>query len=481
MAKIALQDDEALGAKDESYRIFFRTSRDPIFITSKEGRWIDFNDAAVELFGYENRDELRGVRMSELYEDPEERERHTHIVEQQGFTKDYPVNLRKKDGSIINTLITSVARKDVNGDVMGYQGTIRDITECKQAEEALKKSQDCFCSIVEKSTDGAIITDLEGVVQFVNPALASMFGRTAEELSGELFGFPIMVGESTEIDIIPHDGKRGVAEMRVAETEWGGERAHLAMIRNITERKRAEEELKRKNAELLRLNSELDDYVRFVSHDVRAPLRHIKALSLFINEDYGDKLDGNGKEYIRKITTTCDGAEAMINELLVLAKMKDKELVREEVNLEDVTKEIETGLESFLEENNGRIEVDESLPSLLAHRAWMKELFLNLIMNGVKHNDKEEKVVRIGFEDGEDTLLFFVADNGIGIEDKYSAEIFRPFKRVNVKVEGTGLGLSLCKKVVELHDGKIWVESEIDKGSTFFFSFPKNTRTGGRV
>ena len=134
------ESEDALRAQDERYRTFFRTSRDPIFITSKEGLWIDFNDATVELFGYENRDELREVRIPDIYEDPEERKRHTHLIEQQGFTKESAVNLRKKDGSIINTLITSVARKDVNGNAIDYQGTIKDITDRKRAEDKVKKA-----------------------------------------------------------------------------------------------------------------------------------------------------------------------------------------------------------------------------------------------------------------------------------------------------------------------------------------------------
>jgi len=106
----------------------------------------------------------------------------------------------------------------------------------------------------------------------------------------------------------------------------------------------------------------------------------------------------------------------------------------------------------------------------------MKELYVNLVTNGIKYNDNEEKVVRIGFEDRERKQVFYVADNGMGFEDKYKDEIFKPFKRLYAGREGTGLGLTICRKVVEAHGGQIWVESELGKGSTFFFTIRDERR-----
>jgi light-regulated signal transduction histidine kinase (bacteriophytochrome) len=251
------------------------------------------------------------------------------------------------------------------------------------------------------------------------------------------------------------------------------ERELRAAIEVALYKKSKEDEIKRKNAELEKLSNDLNDYVHFVSHDMKAPLRHIKALSMFINEDYGDKLDEKAREHIRKIGTTCDDAETMINELLKLAKMTDTEIVREAVEVKDVVGDVKTGLEFFLKEHNGRIEVMDNLPAISVHGAWMKDLYVNLITNAIKYNDNEEKVVRIGFEDRERKQAFYVADNGMGFEDKYKDEIFKPFKRLHAGKEGTGLGLTICRKVVEAHDGQIWVESELGKGSTFFFTIPR--------
>ena len=141
MSESLKRRERALRESEERYRTFFETSKDPVFITSKDGRWLDSNHAAVELFGYENKDELMNSKMPEFFENPEERKRYQEIIEEHGFVKDFSVNLQKKGGSIINALITSVARKDQDGNVIGYQGTLADITERKQAEEALLESE----------------------------------------------------------------------------------------------------------------------------------------------------------------------------------------------------------------------------------------------------------------------------------------------------------------------------------------------------
>ncbi|NTW76981.1 MAG: PAS domain S-box protein [Syntrophaceae bacterium] len=120
---------------EEKYRRFFSTSRDCVFITSKDGSWIDLNEAAVEIFGYSSREELMQVKISDLYADPEERAKHLSIITEQGYTKEFPVDLLRKDGTVIHTLITSVVRHDVKSNVTGFQGTIRDISDRKRAEE----------------------------------------------------------------------------------------------------------------------------------------------------------------------------------------------------------------------------------------------------------------------------------------------------------------------------------------------------------
>lgn len=132
-----IETNQALRKSEEKYRRFFNTSRDCVFITSLDGRLLDINDAGVEFFGYPSKEELMEVGVPEFYANPEDRKKHIQIIVEKGYTREYPVDLRKKDGTVIHTLITSVARKDENGNVIGFQGTMRDVTELKRAQETL--------------------------------------------------------------------------------------------------------------------------------------------------------------------------------------------------------------------------------------------------------------------------------------------------------------------------------------------------------
>ena len=176
--------EEELKRSEERYRQFFNTSRDCVFITSPDGCWIDLNDAAVEFFGYGSREELQKVKVSDLYEDPSERDRHLRYINERGYSIEHPVNLWKKDGTIINTLITSVAIKDEKGKIVSYQGTIRDVTERKRMEESLKKSQ----LQLTEAMDLADLVNWEfdvptGIFTF-NDRFYAMYGTTAEREGG---------------------------------------------------------------------------------------------------------------------------------------------------------------------------------------------------------------------------------------------------------------------------------------------------------
>jgi PAS domain S-box-containing protein len=202
---IALQ---ALRESEEKFRAFFTTSQDCVFITSVDGRWIDFNNSAVELFGYESRKELLGEKIADFYAHPDERNVHLKIISEQGFTKEYPVDLKKKDGTIINTLVTSVARRDPNGTIIGFQGTIRDITELKRAEMELQE----LAAVVRYSGELVGIATLEGKITFLNDAGARMLGiLPADAIGKDFFRFiPDLLKEKLQTEVLPASMERGI-------------------------------------------------------------------------------------------------------------------------------------------------------------------------------------------------------------------------------------------------------------------------------
>jgi PAS domain S-box-containing protein len=202
---------EELRESEKQYRTFFNTSRDCVFITSINGRWIDMNDAAIELFGYSNRDELMLISIPDLYIKKEERTKFINTLLERGYTKDYPVDLRRKDGGVINTLITSNLRYDVNGRATELMGTIKDITERKKSEEALKNSEEKYRNIFENSVEGIYQSTREGKFITANAAFARMAGYDSPE---ELIESIKDMG--TQLYVHPEDRKR---LMEISETK----------------------------------------------------------------------------------------------------------------------------------------------------------------------------------------------------------------------------------------------------------------------
>jgi PAS domain S-box-containing protein len=270
------QREDALRGSEGKYRAFFNTSRDPVFITSTDGRWLDFNEPLVELLGYESRDEVFKVRIPDLYETPEDRRRHIELINQEGFTNEFPVNLRRKDGSIINVLATSIAKKDENGTIIGYQGTIRDITERKKAEEALRESEEKYRLVVEHATE-AIVVAQDNRLKLVNPKAVELTGYSGADLTSLPF-VEFIHPEDRELVLERHrkrlrgeelpsvypfrilrkDGTIRWVEINAVVIIWEGRLATLNFLTDITEWRKADEELEKRRQELSERVKELN-------------------------------------------------------------------------------------------------------------------------------------------------------------------------------------------------------------------------------
>ena len=256
------QAEEALRESEERYRLFFDTSRDCVFMTRLDGQFIDFNDVALEVFGYapDERDELLQTNVASCYANTEEREAHVKLVSKQGFSKEYPLDLRKRDGTIIHALITTVARKDPHGDIVGFQGTVRDITERKRAADALSESEDRYRQITENSLTGIYINQ-DGVGVYVNQRMADMLGYTKEEMIGRHFLEAVQPADremvlerararlngelspaAYELRLVKKTGEAIWCEILATLVEYRGRPALMGNVADITERKRAEDE-----------------------------------------------------------------------------------------------------------------------------------------------------------------------------------------------------------------------------------------------
>lgn len=250
----------------------------------------------------------------------------------------------------------------------------------------------------------------------------------------------------------------------------------MEILEDITERKKAEKKLKEIIEELERSNDELQQFAYITSHDLQEPLRTITSFTQLLERRYSGKLDKDADEFIEYIVDASVRMKQMIIDLLEYSRVGTQGHEFKLVDVDDVLHETENNLKSLIDENNV-ILTHDALPTVIADKLQLVQLFQNLISNAIKFKKENEppKIHISAKKEGND-YVFSVSDNGIGMESKYTDKIFEVFKRLHTidKYKGTGIGLAVVKRIVERHNGHIWVESELGTGSTFYFTIPIN-------
>ena len=247
----------------------------------------------------------------------------------------------------------------------------------------------------------------------------------------------------------------------------------VGMVHDITERKRWEEELSKLTEELQRSNSDLEQFAYIASHDLQSPLRNVEGFVQLLARRYKGKLDGKADEFIHYISTGVKDMQTLILDILEYSKVGSGGVAFSQIDASLCISKAISNLKDAIAEKHAEITYDENLPLVSGDPAQLTSLFQNLIGNAIKFCTETPKIDLSVKKDGPE-YIFSVRDNGIGINPEVSDKIFAVFHRLHTKAEypGTGIGLAICKKIVERHGGRIWVESEPGKGSTFFFSLP---------
>jgi len=233
------------------------------------------------------------------------------------------------------------------------------------------------------------------------------------------------------------------------------------------------EVLEEKMQELARSNEELDNFAYIAAHDLKEPLRAIHNHSSFLLEDYAEILDKDGVKKLHRLVYLTIRMEKLISDLLYYSRIGREKLAIKETDLNRVVADIKETMQDMLQEKNTMINIPETLPTITGDRVLVAELLRNLITNAIKYNDNKEKKIEVGTKDSSIGRVIYVKDNGIGIEKSFHQDIFRIFKRLHSEKEygeGTGSGLTFVRKIVEQHGGKIWLESKLGEGTTFFFT-----------
>jgi signal transduction histidine kinase len=288
-------------------------------------------------------------------------------------------------------------------------------------------------------------------------------------------------GASMFVPMLSKDAIMGV--MSVSAGESGrytpAQAQALESVANLTaialEKGKLYEETIRISNEIRQRNKELDDFTYVVSHDLKEPLISVEGFSRILQSDYAGVIQPEGREFLDSIVSASTRMKGLIDDLLMLSRMSRPMEAFKMVPLKTIIEEIKSDMEFIIRQRKIRITVPDDLPSVYGNETQLKALFRNLIGNAIKFNDKPDPVVEIGFHNAENnSYLLSVRDNGIGIEPEFFEKIFVIFQRLHPReqYEGSGAGLAIVKKIIERHRGRIWVESEMGKGSTFFLTLP---------
>ncbi len=359
------------------------------------------------------------------------------------------------------------------------------------------KGLDRETSIFDLVPDGIIVINLAGFIVATNQAYHTLTGYSMDEVVGKhVLQVPaIQIDEKNDYwtQIKALFGGKGIQSLEFrylhadGSMKWGEARVRMgtkglfrggaiAVLRDITERKQKDEELKRLLADLERSNRELDDYTFAVSHDLKAPLRTIESFSSFLLEDHSDNLDDEGKEYLQRMILATKRMNTLIQDLLLISRVGRLNSEIDLVDLYELISDIVDDMELILNERNGEM-IYTKLPSIKTQKVWIKQVFSNLISNGLKFNESPNPRIWIKCEERKDHYILSVKDNGIGIDKKHHNKIFKIFQRLHTVNEypGTGAGLTMCKKIVESMGGNISLDSKLGKGSTFYITIPKGS------
>ncbi|MDD1719244.1 MAG: PAS domain S-box protein, partial [Methanoregulaceae archaeon] len=523
--------EEAIKRANAYNRSLIEASLDPLVTINPDGTISDVNEATVRVTGF-SREELIGTDFSRYFTEPGRAKAGYEKVFRDGSVTDYELQIRHRDGSITPVLYNATVYRDETGSITGVFAAARDITGQKKAEEAIRRAGAYNRSLIEASLDPLVTISPDGTISDVNEATARVTGFSREELIGTDFsnyftepgrakaGYEKVFRDGSvtdyELQIRHRDGRvtpvlynasvyldetgsitgvfaaaRDVTERKRAEsalmtayTELDDrvkertrelQEANVRLEKEIAERKATAEELRKKSEELARSNLELQQFAYIASHDLQEPLRAISGFTELLEKRYRGRLDERADNYIRFIVDGTRQMHQVIEDLLAYSRVQTK---AHEFDLIDTNGALDQALLNLRVSirDSGAIITRDTLPHISADGTQITQVFQNLVGNALKFQKPGNvPVVHITAGREDSMWIFSVTDNGIGIDPRHSERIFKIFQRLHAKgnYEGTGIGLAICKRIVERHGGEISVLPAPAGGSTFSFTIPE--------
>jgi two-component system, LuxR family, sensor kinase FixL len=490
-------------AFDESnlLQAIFADAEEAIIATTTHGTINACNAAGARLIGLKP-DEIIGKPVSFIFPNHDNGAAQAAIdrIAKGGKTEICEAWIKSTTGRLIECRLVRALIRDDDGDAAGILHVAHDLTPRRMSEKKIDDARQYLNDVLDHIPDPIFMKDKEHRWIGGNKAFWELLGGPPEKFIGksDYEFFPkaeadhfwaiddrVFGGETitTEEFLTDYKGERHVLSTKKAafSTETQG-RFLVGVIHDITHLKNTEDHLRKYVRKLEQSNQDLDDAASMASHDLKEPLRGLVYQAAFLKEDYGSKLDAAAIERLDRMIALAERMDQLIDDLLYFSRLAYAEMAVLPTDLNEVVREIQALMLSRLAECNGRIVVPQPLPVTVCDRQKTAEVFRNLIVNGIRYNDKPERIVEVGFREHVETPqgsrknVFYVKDNGIGIDPAHHEDVFGLFRRIHRagdgdgSARGTGMGLTFVKKIIERAGGRIWLESTPGEGTTFYFT-----------
>jgi PAS domain S-box-containing protein len=483
----ALHREQSLRESEDRFRTLAGATFEGVAL-SASGRLVDANEQLARILGYEL-SEIIGMSVGDFFA-PEDSERVL-------------ANVRAGRDSVVEHEVVckdGTRRKvEAHGRTIIYQGqpvritAVRDITERKQAEQALRESEERFRTMAETLPEILFTNTPDGRCDYVNTRCTEYTGLPLEAFEGFGWQQAIHPEDLRRVDrawrFSTRTGKPFDAEYRFRAADgthrWVQARARpirddrgnivkwFGACTDVDELRRAHEDLKRTAAELKRSNEDLEQFAYVVSHDLQSPLAQIVGFTQLLRNHCRGVLDDKSQEFIDFAVGGARRMSQLIHGLLAYSRASTRDRLVKPIDAEEVLQNVLANLNQVIEETHAVV-VHGPLPTVRADKTQLSQLFQNLVENAIKFRREDPPRIHISAQEAEATWHFAFQDNGIGIDERQHHRLFQVFQRLHDpdKYPGTGIGLAICKKIVERQGGKIWVESRPGEGATFHFTLP---------
>jgi PAS domain S-box-containing protein len=482
---------------EAKYRGLMEAAPDAMVVVNQAGEIVLLNAQAENQFGY-SRDELLGQKVTNII--PEgfaeriiaDGTRTAAEALAQQIGTGIELNALRKDGSEFPIEIMLSPLESAEGILV--TAAIRDITVRKAADKHLAQMEGRYRGLLEAAPDAMVVVNQAGEIVLLNAQAENQFGYSRDELLGQKVtniipdGFADrliadalrsvedaldqQIGPGIELSGLRKDGTEFPIEIMLSPLESAEGILITAAVRNITTRKDAEKHLARKLEELFQSNQDLEQFAAIASHDLQEPLRMVASYTQLIARRYKGKLDSDADEFIAFAVDGAMRMQQLIQDLLAFSRVASRGAELLEISSEDALMRAIKNLGGAIQES-GAVVSNDPLPRVLADESQLVQLFQNLVGNAIKYQKSGAPLVHISaVKNGNRKWIFSVKDNGLGIDPQYFERIFGMFQRLHKREEfsGTGIGLAICKKIVERHNGTISVESQPGQGSIFHFA-----------